>query len=274
MNYPGVNAHLNSLLQTPGTPDQPAIWPTFHAEHIVTIAHQLNRDLPPNYVARPEQSIQVRGSDWGGEIVLNRPRPDVTIFDRGSGVTGVTQPGPTPTWEATITEIIEPTRPPNAVVIRETSSDPRLGTVVTRIELLSPANKPGGGSAENYRLKRIEAIRSGIPLIEIDYLHESPPPIRDLPVYPTDADAYPYYVAVTDPRQHTVRAYGFRVDQPATSFPVPLAGDEQIVFDLNAAYQETFTNGRWSAILDTTRLPVRFETYRADDQQRIREYMR
>jgi hypothetical protein len=58
--YPGVDAHLNSILQIPGSDDQPSLWPAFHAAHITYIAGYLNEVLPQNYRALTEQSLQVR----------------------------------------------------------------------------------------------------------------------------------------------------------------------------------------------------------------------
>ena len=33
--YTGISPHLNSLLQTPGTDEQPSLWRSFHAAYIV-----------------------------------------------------------------------------------------------------------------------------------------------------------------------------------------------------------------------------------------------
>src|SRR5690606_34079662 len=110
---------------------------------------------------------------------------------------------------------LEPIKHPNAVLIREVTSQRQLGQSVARIELLSPANKPNGRHHDAYNARRAESLESGVPLIEIDYLHEAPPVIYPLPIYPHDERATPYMVIVSDPRpdwlRGTVKVYGFGV---------------------------------------------------------------
>lgn len=198
--FNGVNPYLNSLLHPPGTDDQPSLWAAFHSSHINHIADFLNEQLPVHYTAYSEQSLQVRGVDWGDEIILRRPRPDVTVFQQGMGGSPpiVARAAAHPTWEAAIATVIEPVKRPVAVVIRALEADATLGRVVARIEVLSPSNKPGGSDYSAYENKRIETLESGIPLIEIDYLHETPPVIHGIPVYPEAPGAYPYLIAVSD----------------------------------------------------------------------------
>lgn len=284
--YAGVNAHLNSSLQAAGTPDQPAIWPGFHGQHVTNITEALNAFLPSHYYAISEQSFQIRALDVLGEAETRRPKPDVSVFHRDYELTGAASAAGgiagtatlIPTWEAALAEVIDPTDQPRAVVIRELVPQHKLGRVVARIELLSPSNKPGGSNYESYAVKRANAIAEGIPLIEIDYLHEDPPVIVQMPMYPHDADAYPYAIIVSDPRPEWMRGrvqvYGFSVDEPIKRFPLPLSNDKALVFDLNPVYQHTFQAGRWGDILvDYRGEPERFHTYSATDQNKIRAVM-
>ncbi len=274
--YPGVNAHLNSLLQTPGTPEQPSMWPGFHLAHIAHIVDALNDQLPDQYVAIAEQSLQSRGLDIA--IEPERPKPDVTIFRQPSpspmAASSVTA---APFWEAPLIAIMDPVQQPRAVIIREVAPQHTLGRVVTRIELLSPSNKPGGSGADGYAARRQEALDSSVPLIEIDYLHESPSVIAQLPHYPTHAQSYPFIILVSDPRpvwsQGALRAYGFRVGEQPQTFPLPLMGDDELPFNLTSVYDRTFRGGRWGSFLDYAREPERMHTYRDDDQKTIRSIM-
>jgi hypothetical protein len=232
--FPGINPYLNSLLQTRGTDVQPSLWPAFHSTHVNHIADFLNQQLPPNYTAYSEQALQV-------------------------GKSG------------------EPVKRLVGVVIRTVDEDAKLGRVVTRIELLSPSNKPGGSDASAYEDKRIETLEDRIPLIEIDYLHETPPVIHNVPDYPNDPGAYPYMMIVSDPRPTwdigKVAVYGFGVDQVLPTIPIPLLDDEKIAFNFNAVYQHTFIARRFHNLIDDAEEPVRFHTYRRDDQAYIRERM-
>lgn len=276
--YAGVNAHLNSSLQAAGTLNQPSIWPGFHGQHVTHIADALNAQLPGQYFAISEQSFQTRGLDVLGETDTQYPKPNVSVFHHGAAPSMAVAPTAaalTPTWEAALAEVIDLTDQPRAVVIRELVPQHKLGRVVTRIELLSPSNKPGGSGYESYAIKRANAIAEGIPLIEIDYLHEDPPIITKMPVYPHDAASYPYAIIVSDPRPEwmrgRMRVYGFGVDEPIKRFPLPLLEDEMLVFDLNAVYQHTFQAGRWGDILvDYQQEPERFHTYSTADQDKIR----
>lgn len=276
--YQGINAHFNSSLQAHGTKDQPSIWPPFHFQHIADIVAALNVQLPPHYAAYGEHSLQVRGLDEGGEKVSFKPKPDIGIFQqsevRGGGMP-VTELAPT--WEASIYEVIEPKPQFFSAVIREVYPQGKMGRLVTRIELLSPSNKPKGSNYNDYIEKRFDALHSEIPLIEIDYLHEQAPILPQIPAYPKAKGAYPYSIIVTDPRPDwfvgTIQAYGFGVNEAIKKFLLPLAKDEHLIFDLSSVYQHTFQTGRWTGSFDYTKEPERFATYSAEDQAKIRAVM-
>ncbi|MBC8098126.1 MAG: DUF4058 family protein [Armatimonadetes bacterium] len=154
-----------------------------------------------------------------------------------------------------------------------------LGAPITRLELLSPINKSGRGR-ESYIDKRELALRGGLPLVELDYLHETPPPLRKLPNYRRgDPNAYPYLVIVSDPRPALAlgqtEVYGFAVDAPAPTVSIPLAGADRLMFDFDAVYQHTFASlPAYAQRVDYERLPDRFETYQPADQARILHQMR
>jgi len=271
--YSGVNPHLNSALQTRGTRTRPSLWEGFHSAHIGHIRLYLNRLLPPNYVAYSEQSLQIAGED---EFTMGRPRPDISITQKSRQP--FTEPPPsviTPTWEAEVWEALEPVEEWMAVVIREVSGGV-IGRVVARIELLSPGNKPGGAHYSAYKARRYECVTSGIPLIEVDFLHESRPVVPKHPVYPEDEGSHPYYVSVSDPRpEHSkTQVFGFDVGQSLPPVSVPLAGKEAIVTDFDAIYQAHFEQDRLYVGVDYSLLPERFGTYSPKDQAYIRERMK
>lgn len=276
--YSGINAHINSLLQTPGTPGQPAIWPSFHSRHVAHLADFLNMILPEQYVAHNEQSLQVRGSDFGSAIRVQHPKPDISVTRwREDGEPVASDVVLKPSLSLSLDETVDLDDWLKAVIVRRVSSQTILGDVVLRIELLSSTNKPGGSGAALYRQKRFEALQTGIPLIEIDYLHETPSPLHNVPVYPHDDDAKPYYVAISDPRpswqQGQVNVYQWSVRDPLPQIPVLLADDDTLIYDLNPVYQHTFTAGRWHHYVDYTHVPVRWTTYHADDQAMIQTVM-
>lgn len=141
----------------------------------------------------------------------------------------------------------------------ETSDKP-----VTRIEVLSPANKPGKSHHKLYTYKRLATLQAGLRLIDIDYLHNSPPIWSDIP---------------SDPRptleQGKTYIYSFRVDVPVPSVYVPLAGADRIVFNFGVVYHYTLQASRFykDVVVDYEQLPLNFERYDPVDQARIQAKM-
>ncbi|MEM6528919.1 MAG: DUF4058 family protein [Chloroflexota bacterium] len=166
-----------------------------------------------------------------------------------------------------------------ATVIYRVEEGKFPGTPVTRIELLSPANKTGGSHHATYRQKRRESLKSGLRFVEIDYLHERAPVIAEIGSYAAqEPDSYPYHVIVTDPRafleQNQVQVYGVRVLDPLPHFAIPLDEQDVIAFDLNAVYHHTYsTLAGFHGFIDYAELPANFTAYTRADQQAIRVHM-
>jgi hypothetical protein len=273
--YVGVNAHLMSLLQAGATEAMPPSWRGFHNHFIARLMEALNAHLPHGYVAVNDESLQVLGEDREGMIVRKKPIPDISVYQQGESQTkpGVQVVG-TPTWQAVIEKQLEPDNTIDAVVIYQQGAGHRFwGKAVARIELLSPTNKRGGSNYVDYSRKRREAFLTGVPLIEIDLLHETRSPISELPVYPRQGNAYPYTLAINDPRhdpeQIKIEVYGFNVDRPFPTIPLPLIGADFLAFNCDEAYQQSYILGPWNRIVDYEQLPERFDTYSEADQTRI-----
>ncbi|MBC7812259.1 MAG: DUF4058 family protein, partial [Burkholderiales bacterium] len=176
---------------------------------------------------------------------------------------------------------IEPEYIPSIVIHQVSSdSDCLFGTPITRIELLSPANKPGGSHHDQYLTKRDETVFSGIKLVELDYLHKQRPSVKAVADYTRrEKDSYPYTILVNNPLPELSKGrtdvYGFRVDDPIPAIKVPLAEKDSVVVDFNAIYQHTFAENNifGMLIVDYEKLPEGFETYDEEDQQRIKARM-
>jgi hypothetical protein len=206
--------------------------------------------------------------------------PDISIHDRdpSSGRANEAPGGltaPTLTLPA-IEESDDPEIYFTAAAIHELDDDLSVGDAVTWIELLSPTNKPPGPGYGQYREKRYAALNSGIVLVEIDYLHESRAVLIDrVPSYPDgDPDAHAYSIVITDPRptprEGELAVYGFDVDTTMPVLAIPLSGKDSVKLDFGALYSTTFgVSVLWQSA-DYEQLPERLETYREDDQRRIR----
>jgi hypothetical protein len=296
--YQGVNAHLQSFLQ-----NEPGEWESFHTDYITYIRVALDAQLPPGYRAQNEKSLQI--SEIASIAPPTRTKPDILITQSGTPKTpsqAALAVAP-PTIQTPILETLEAAEYLDAVVIYQPGKGGRQGRLITRIELLSLANKPGGSHFPSYLSKRADTLRAGLRLVELqlwrggrasqqadtlraglrlvelDYLHETRPIIRSLPSYPDhEADSHPYWLIVSDSRptleEGLSKSYGFDVDIPIPVIRIPLAGADQIAFDFGQVYHRLFAESRLCMeAMDYAQLPARFETYAPADQERIRARM-
>ncbi|MBC7812719.1 MAG: DUF4058 family protein [Burkholderiales bacterium] len=277
--YRGVNPHLQGiLLEKTG---MPTIWPSFHALHIAHMADFLNEQLPENYEALPEQSLQLVIDDVTTDEPprTRKPIPDVALYGTALETAAtIAKPRVASTWETALRNTLDPEEDfARAVIIRQMDEDVRIGQIVARIELISPTNKPGNSGYYLYQKARIDALYTGTPLIEVDYIHEFPATVPTYPLYPDEANSHPYNIFVSDPRpdveQGRVRANGFDVDEPLPVVKLPLAGEDTFDFDLNAVYHFTYLRSRRSKGVDYRQQPLRLHTYSPADQARIQQRM-
>ncbi len=281
--YRGINAHLHSSLQN----DADA-WGSFHGPHITLLAMEIDGLLPPGYIAEPERGLQIKpyhpvsGEEIRSERIKRR-KPDITIYqNEAPASSGASLAGSVtaPTLELPAIEslTLDEEAYLTAIAIRQVDAND-IGKVVTWIELLSPTNKPGGTGYHQYLEGRENTLRSGIALVEIDYLHQSPPVIGLIPSYPDqEPGAYPYLITVTNPRPDLqtgrLRVYGFQVDAPMPVIPIPLADEESFTVDFGKPYHQTFESlSVFSRRVDYEREPERFDTYSQADQTRVRDVL-
>jgi Protein of unknown function (DUF4058) len=270
--YPGINAHLNSYLQ-----QEAGGWENFHAEHIIDLGRSLDAALPAGYFVRSEKTLQIRESvDFGTRS--HRTTPDITVFG-----TSAAQANP-------VSLFAEPSV--RTIPLLETLSEEDLltglvvyqadeqgGKPITRIELLSPANKPSGAHHEQYLVKRKQTLQSGLRMVEIDYLHLSPPITDAIPSYADgDAQAYPYLILVSDPRptlmQGITQVYEIGIVDALPTVMIPLAEKDVAPLDLQKAYTQTFGGTRFfRSVVDYTTLPMKFNKLRLDDQVRLQSFL-
>jgi hypothetical protein len=278
--YPGIDPHLNSHLQ------HVAGWKGFHAKHIAHLGELLDQILPEGYYTADEESLQIGIYDReSGERLASSPSvPDLLIFRRDSN----SEPGefaagasPSPTLTMPLIERAEEEMYIGSLVIYRLQAGGLPGRPVTRIEVLSPANKAPGSHHDQYMAKRLDALRSGLCLIEVDYLHERRPIDRRIPSYADgEAEAPPYAILVSDPRPSlvagTMRVFGFGVLDALPRVPVPLEGDTIVELDFNVAYRETINGSRLfrDLLADPSREPANFGAYHEGDRAQIRAFMR
>jgi hypothetical protein len=273
--YPGVNPHLNSALQSTG-----GDWQSFHNSCIERMADFLEQVLPAGYYPFTEESLQLKRIDTQtGSLIspTRRNRPDVLINRRtvretlSTGVSSVS----TPTLTLPVLEEIPDDDPIMSVVVFSLEKAGR-GEPITRIELLSPANKPGGGHYNQYMVNRNLTLQSGLRLVEIDWLHETRPLLSRIPIYlAREEGAFPYSILVSDPRpsiyEGMTEIYGFHVKDALPVLNIPLDGEDVATVDFGEVYNRTFQQryAYHTVLTDYTKKPERFETYSEEDQAYI-----
>lgn len=166
----------------------------------------------------------------------------------------------------------------NGLVIYRVEQDGSTGKPVTRIELLSPANKPAGSHYGTYMFKRNQTLNIGLRLVEVDYLHERRPLVDSIPSYAENAEnAYPYHIIVSDPRptiiEGTMDVYGIGMLDKLPQINIPLDNDDLIQVDFSALYNQTFSKRPFYRRVDYTHEPINMMTYTPQDQSRIRDMM-
>lgn len=269
--YPGVNAHLNSLLQQRG-----GGWETFHAMYLAKLIDILEPTLPSGYYALLERSLQVNVGNW--EVEKRTTKPDISVF-RVSTATALQNQlaveAMSPTLVQPIT-VFEEDEFAAAVNIYQTGNA-QEDRLVARIELLSPANKPGHEYAKQYMARRSETLRSGVVLVEVDLLHETEPLLWSTPHYQNHepmAQAYFILVSVPYPSydEGNEYYYHFGVLNPLPVIALPLVQDGSISMkiDFNSAYhlliEQRFGLRR---LVDYAENPIHLDRYTPDDQAKI-----
>jgi hypothetical protein len=281
--YPGINPHLNSRVQ-----QHHGGWRGFHSKHITHIADALESLLPEiQYYVAEEQSLQIGTYDAQTDVALARGQAisDVAVYQQSTPAA----PGPqselrsaaAPTLTLPVAQLVEEDEYVGSLVIYRLEDAGGEGTPVTRIELLSPANKPPGSHYKTYLSKRTQTLHNGINLVEIDYLHERQSVLPVIPSYPDQHEnAYPYNIIVTDLRPNFYEGrtlvYGFGVLDAIPAVKVPLVGSDEVVVDFGQIYRQTVEISRYfrRILVDYSVEPVNFTAYHPDDQVRIRQTMR
>lgn len=242
--FPGMDPYLEST----------AIWPDVHARLIAAMRRQLQPRLSPRYVAVivPYTAFETIDVNLSRFLV-----PDIAIVERDQqrSVTAATV-APAPVIGALEVEI--ETRY-SRLEVRTVGDE----TVVTAIELLSPANKRSGADAANaYERKRREIIRSPIHLLEIELLRGG----RRLSLA-TPWPPAPYVVMLSRADQRPrVEIWPVQLQDPLPVVPVPLrAPDPDVPLDLSAALNDAYVEGRYDLRIDYRNPPLPLPLTPADE---------
>jgi hypothetical protein len=247
--FPGMDPYLEA----------PELWRGFHARFLTVASGFLNRDLRAEYYVEVDERLYVVGPEdesyqlFLPDLALVRDAGQTTVEVAANGTSGDDWQGlavtaPTLTLRAPLIEIRE-------TFLRIERTDSR--EVVTVVEMLSPTNKHPGNGRSAYDDKRRKLLRTGVNLVEIDLLRDG------LTFLPAAADmAHDYSVAVWEPTgddhplSRQTRIWLFDVTASLPRIPIPLhRGDGQIVLDLQAVFEETWSLARYEKRMDYSMSP-------------------
>jgi hypothetical protein len=229
--FPGMDPYL----------EDPAFWPDFHRRFITEIADTLLAKLPAGYDARIDEQLRlVSHDDAGGQTVY----PDVTVSTSdlscpplspvSSGGTAVLEPVtiPAPAMDEVRDVWIEVRHLPDQ-------------SVVTIIEVLSPANKRGDGFLE-YVARRNAILSRSVNLVEIDLLLGG----RRLNMGPRLPQGHYYTFISRANHRQTVDVLAWELPRVLPAIPIPLqAPDPDVTVQLASAFANTYERGHYRRAL-------------------------
>jgi hypothetical protein len=219
-----------------------------HANLATELRAQLQPQLIPRYVAVLTPYVTYEDIAIGE---VSAVKPDLAVLTSHTRPLPEGSPAPATAPLLGLSTIAEPEVPAKSqrIEIRTVGNE----TLITVIEILSPANKRAGTEGfEAYQRKRRDLLRSPVHLLEIDLLRRG---VR----WPIDSDLppEPYFIFLSRAaRRPTVEIWpaGFR--DPLPRLPVPLREpDPDAVIDLAAALARVYELGAYHLRADYRHAP-------------------
>jgi len=237
--FPGMNPWLE------------AFWRDIHAKLLVYACDQLNAELPSGMVARVDERLAIDAEQEKERTYL----PDIAVtepWDRpagpvlGQGGQGVIAAEPT------IVDF-------GQEILRRVEIVDSRAHVITAIELLSPTNKEEPSARVAWKTKRMDYLRGGISLVEIDLLRTGGWTLPDRSrLKPISESRVFYHTCVTRPpwwSRHEFYVLPLREKLPIIRIPLRRP-DPDAGLDLQALVDQCYERGRYASALDYTKPPV------------------
>jgi len=232
--FPGMDPYLEG-----------ALWTTLHHGLGTEIVRQLAPKLRPHYIALPvERFVMAMSSDVS--VTTASAYPDVSVAEAAPRVRGQSQSAAV-VAPLRLSTVIPEAVPHVSIEIRDT----RERQLVTAIEILSPTNKRGEGRRE-YLTKRQRILLSAAHLMEIDLLRMG----RRVPMQQKLPDR-PYFIFLSRTQDRPLTdVWPVALREPLPAVPVPLlAGDIDVVLDLQAAFTAAYDLPGYDLIVDYSQPP-------------------
>jgi hypothetical protein len=230
--FPGMDPYLEA----------PAFWQDFHRSFITYCRDALLDKLPDEYEARIDE--QVRLIEHNEERLTTR-LPDVAITRSSKPVT------PSASARGAAAATLEPVSIPMQIQAEEVRESwieilhrPER-SLVTVIEVLSPANKTGVGYWE-YRNKRLNLLEQRASLVELDLLLRGRR--NELGQALPQGDYYSYVIRAAN--RTNAEVYSWFLRDPLPTIPVPLKiPDPDIGLNIAEVFAVTYERGRYKRSL-------------------------
>jgi hypothetical protein len=213
-------------------------WDWLHGGWPMTIASDLNRQLPERYVAGPQVHLAAIEID----VAAFDQAPESGLEFAGGPVTAVWAP-PRPT----LAVVTEPDADAYEVCIYENSVNQRL---VAAIELVSPSNKDRAEHRGDFLAKCVSMLRSSVCVSIVDVvtnrtanlygelmamLGQTDPFVADGPIYAATCR----WSKSNDHRLLESWAHRLAIGQALPTLPVWLDDGLAVPLELEASYEET-----------------------------------
>lgn len=233
--FPGMDPYLET----------PSLWPDVHAALALALRSQLQRQISPRYAAVlvPYTVFETIDVTTTRAVV-----PDLGVVERDQTPQPRAGVAIAPAPLTGLTTLDLPTRY-SRIEIRTLSDE----TLVTAIEILSPANKRAGtDGAEAYDRKRRELLRSEAHLLEIDLLRAGRRPSLATPLPPD-----PYFVFLSRvERRPQIDIWPLTLRTAIPLLPVPLRPpDGDVPIDLGRALHAIYRDARYDLRIDYRQNP-------------------
>lgn len=222
--FPGLDPFL----------EDPAFWSDFHATFINYWRETIADALPANYEAGLGERVYLMESEPDHRKLVF---PDVAVTHmEGSGLQSAA--GTVATLEP-VTIPLTILEGPRETYIEILHRPDR--TLVTALELLSPANKQQPGRTE-YLAKRNALLFQQVHLVELDLLRGGRRLPFKKPLPPGDG----YYFISRAEQRPDCQVYAWPLAQPLPTLPVPLrAPDPDLLINLAEVFTTAYDRGRF-----------------------------
>lgn len=236
--FPGMDPYL----------EEPSVWPGFHHRLITHTAHILQKPLNERgyfadigervWLVDPQRHIYpdvtVSGLSWAGSA------PETTPDSAAEGLVAVADEP-----VMVLRDLVEVTEP--FVEVFDTTTR----NVVTGIEFVSPTNKLTKDGRGLYRQKQRELLRSGINLVEVDFIRRGRR-VADVPESILKGQArHDYLVSLSRHPAVHYELYPIRLRDRLPRIKIPLKhGERDEILDLQQVMTLAYEDGPYSVRVD------------------------